>query len=80
MGMLTLQKSQPNGPVESEPAPDHEMPPMGGGAMSWGLAGFFVIPLILVIMVFAIPMCSASPEFDGTAPLYSPAPERDKSP
>lgn len=63
-----------------EPAPDHEMPPMGGGAMSWGLAGFFVIPLILVIMVFAIPMCSASPEFDGTAPLYSPPPERDKSP
>ena len=63
-----------------EPAPEHEMPPMGGGAMSWGLAGFFVIPLILVIMVFAIPMCSASPEFDGTAPLYSPAPERDKSP
>jgi len=59
---------------------EHEMPPMGASAMSWGLAGFFVIPLILVIMVFAIPMCAPSPEFDGTAPLYSPAPERDKSP
>ncbi len=59
---------------------EHEMPPMAGSAMSWGLAGFFVIPLILVIMVFAIPMCAPSPEFDGTAPLYSPAPERDAAP
>ncbi len=63
-----------------EPDSGHEMPPMGGSAMSWGFAGFFLIPLVLALMVFAIPMCSKSPEFDGTAPLYSPAPERDKAP
>ena len=59
---------------------DHEMPPMGGNVMSWGFAGFFIIPFILVLMVFDIPMCAPSPEFDGTAPLYAPETERETTP
>ena len=36
----------------------HEMPPMGEGMMSWGFAAFFILPIILLLMVYLIPRCS----------------------
>ena len=38
--------------------PDHEMPPMGEGLMSWGFAGFFILPVILIVLVFLVPQCA----------------------
>ena len=37
----------------------HEMQPMGEGLMSWGFAAFFILPVILLLMVFLIPRCSS---------------------
>ena len=45
--------------------PKHEMPPMGEGLMSWGFAAFFILPVILLLMVFLIPRCSSAG--DGVA-------------
>ena len=41
----------------------HEMPPMGNSLLAWGFAGVFLMPLVLIVLIFATPMCS--PRRDG---------------
>ncbi|MDG2424348.1 MAG: hypothetical protein P8M22_10255 [Phycisphaerales bacterium] len=31
---------------------------MGEGLMSWGFAGFFILPVILIVLVFLVPQCA----------------------
>ena len=31
---------------------------MGQGVLSWGFAGFFILPVILILLVFLTPKCS----------------------
>ena len=54
--------------------PPHEMPPMGQGALSWGFTGFFILPVILIVLVYTIPTCAhrsvTEPDFN-----QSPNPE-----
>lgn len=56
----------------------HEMPPMGEGLMAWGFAGFFFLPLVLIVMVFMTPMCMESSQLGqdlvDTVPMIEPTP------
>ena len=53
---------------------------MGEGLMSWGFAGFFLMPVVLIIMVFMTPMCMESSQLGqdlvDTVPMIEPTPPR----
>lgn len=60
--------------------PPHQMPPMGEGPLSWGFAGLFILPLILILLVFVTTRCTnrgkedlvvPSAEVDTVQPMQS---------
>ena len=67
-----------NEPQNHSDEPAHEMPPMGEGLMSWGFAGFFLLPVVLIGMVFMTPMCMESSQqgqdLVDTVPMIEPTP------
>tara|TARA_B100001121_G_C18517023_1_gene539490 strand:- start:130 stop:306 length:177 start_codon:yes stop_codon:yes gene_type:complete len=53
---------------------------MSEGLMSWGFAGFFLMPVVLIIMVFMTPMCMESSQLGqdlvDTVPMIEPTPPK----
>ena len=41
---------------------------MGEGPLSWGFAGFFILPLILILLVFLTPRCMKRDKVDLSVP------------
>ena len=57
---------------------EHEMPPMAEGPLSWGFAGFFLLPLVLIALVFLTPMCGPIPDPYDPPAAETPTPETSK--
>ena len=71
------QESSPERPESS-----HEMPPLGASPLAWGFAGVFLIPVVLIVMIFVTPMCSSPPGDGSENPLRLPRniPQVDSQP